>query len=160
MPVSRQSWRGRGRWASKEDPGLRHGYRSGLEEDNAKLLESWGVPVLFETTKVRYEIPASLHIYTPDFELPNGIIIETKGKFEPQDRNKHLLVQAQHPELDIRFVFQRPSDPINKGSKTTYAVWCERHGFKWAFKRIPLEWVREEGPKRRPAEVLKKETSS
>lgn len=131
-----------------------HGFRSGLEGDNAKLLESWGVPVLFEVGKVRYEIPASLHTYTYDFELPNGIIVETKGKFEPQDRAKHLLIQAQHPDLDIRFVFQRPSDPINKGSKTTYAMWATKHGFKWAFKRIPREWVEEEGPRMKPGDVL------
>lgn len=162
MPISRAAISRRGRWPGQApgDPALRHGYRSGLEETNAKLLEGLGVPVLFEVLKIRYEIPASLHTYTPDFELPNGIIVETKGKFEPADRAKHLLVHAQWPELDIRFVFQRPSDPINKGSKTTYAMWAEKHGFRWAFKRIPEAWVREEGPKRKPEEVLKREKTS
>lgn len=134
--------------------GLTHGFRSGLEDRNAKHLESLGQPVLFEVTKIRYVIPESFHTYTPDFELANGILVETKGKFEPQDRAKHLLVKAQNPDLDIRIVFQRPSDPINKGSPTTYAMWCDKHGIKWAFKLIPPEWLREPGPARKPSEVL------
>lgn len=85
--------------------------------------------------------------YTPDFLLPNGIIIETKGRFLPEDRRKHLEVRKQHPELDIRFVFSRASAPINKGSKTTYAMWCEKHGFLWADKQIPDDWLYEEKPK-------------
>ncbi len=33
------------------------------------------------------------------------------------DRQKHLLVRDQHPELDIRFVFSRSAAKINKASK-------------------------------------------
>ena len=44
-------------------------------------------------------------LYIPDFVLDNGIIIETKGLFTSEDRRKHIEVQKQHPELDIRFVF-------------------------------------------------------
>jgi hypothetical protein len=125
--------------------GRANGYRSGLEEKNAKWLEGLGVKVNFEdkNARVKYEIPASSHTYTPDFVLPNGIIVETKGKFEPSDRAKHLLIKQQHPELDIRFVFQRPSDKIRKGSKTTYADWCNKNGFRYAFKLIPKEWIDE-----------------
>jgi hypothetical protein len=144
-------------WAARigKDPGLLHGFRSGLEDTNAEWLRKHGVEVAFESMKVRYIQPRTLHTYTNDFPLPNGILVETKGKFEPADRKKHLLIKKQWPELDIRFVFQRPSDKIRKGSPTTYAMWAEKHGFRWATKLIPVEWMQEPGPAKKPAEVLK-----
>ncbi len=165
MAVSRQTWASKDNrpwWARVKDAnerradaiGVRHGYRSGLEEKNAKHLAALGVPPLFETLKIKYEVPRSLHTYTPDFPLRNGIIIETKGKFENSDRAKHLFIKTQYPELDIRFVFQRPSDPIYKGSKTTLAQWAEKFGFKWAAQLIPADWLKEKGPKRKPEVVL------
>src|SRR3546814_6931922 len=66
--------------------------------------------------------------YTPDLILKNGIIVETKGIFDVDDRRKHELIKAQHPGLDIRFVFSRSKSPIRKGSKTTYADWCAKRG--------------------------------
>ncbi len=156
MAVSRQTWSRGGHWSSRNaDTGLRHGFRSGLEEANAKHLASLGATVLFEHLKVPYTVPESLHHYTPDFELPNGILVETKGKFETSDRKKHELIAAQVPGLDLRFVFQRPSDPLYKGSKTTYAQWAEKRRFKWAFKLIPPAWLAEPGPERKPEDVLK-----
>ena len=125
------------------EAGLEHGYRSGLEELNAKWLTHHGVPVIFEQTKIAFIQPEIKRTYTPDFFLPNGIYVETKGRFVTQDRSKHLWIRNQRPELDIRFVFQNPHSPINKGSKTTYAIWCERHGFKWATRLIPPEWWQE-----------------
>lgn len=122
---------------------MRQGFRSGLEDMNAKSLQARGVPVVFEKVKIKYLIPATERTYTPDFELPNGIIVETKGKFEAQDRAKHLYIRLQHPDLDIRFVFQRPNERISKNSKTTYAMWAEKHGFRWAAKEIPDAWIRE-----------------
>ena len=55
------------------------------------------------------------------------------------DRTKHVLIAKQHPDLDIRFVFQY-NNPITKGSKTRYTDWAEQHGFKWAMHYIPKEW--------------------
>ena len=78
-------------------------------------------------------------MYTPDFVLPNGVIVECKGRLTVHDRTKHLMIKAQHPELDIRFVFQY-NNPITKGSKTRYTDWAEKHGFLWAMKYIPKEW--------------------
>ncbi|MBK1871547.1 hypothetical protein [Taklimakanibacter albus] len=140
----------------QEARGLAHGYRSGLEEKNAKFLEAKGIKVAFESIKIPYTVPEIKRRYTPDFPLPNGIIVETKGKLEPEDRAKHLFIKLQHPELDIRFVFQRPTDPIYKGSPTSYAQWCDKHGFKWATKLIPEAWILEPGPKKKPEEVLKR----
>jgi len=125
------------------DVGLREGYRSGLEETLGLQLERAGVPFSFESEKIAYQKPASNHKYTPDFILPNGIIIESKGRFVTADRQKHLLVKKQHPDKDIRFVFSSSKQKISKGSKTTYADWCEKYGFKYADKVIPLAWLEE-----------------
>jgi hypothetical protein len=142
VAVSRefQSWK---RFRNDLKTGLRHGFRSGLEQKNAKHLEANGIPVVFESVVIKYIIPTTERSYTPDFELPNGIIVETKGKFEPQDRAKHLFIKIAHPDLDIRFVFQKPHAPMSKGSKTTHAMWAEKHGFKWAAGLIPVAWARE-----------------
>jgi hypothetical protein len=123
--------------------GLKYGFRSGLEEKVAAQLVQAGVPVVFEQLKLKYTTPATDHVYTPDFELPNGIIVETKGRFLPVDRKKHLLVKAQNPEKDIRFVFSNSKSKITKTSKTTYAAWCEKHGFQYADKLIPEAWPKE-----------------
>lgn len=123
--------------------GLRAGFRSGLEEQVAKQLRALGIDPRFESEKIEYTKPESRHKYTPDFPLGNRLIIETKGRFVTADRQKHLLLQAQHPEREVRFVFSRSSTPISKGSKTTYAMWCEKHGFKYADKLIPAAWLKD-----------------
>ena len=135
--------------------GIAQGYRSGLEEQLAEQLKQAGVEAEYESTTIRYEQPASQHRYTPDFVLPNGIIVESKGRFAAQDRKKHLLVQQQHPHLDIRFVFNRSASRIAKGSKTTYADWCRKHGFKFADKCIPLAWINEPSDSFRITALLK-----
>jgi len=139
---------------TQEAVGLKYGFRSGLEATNAKWLESKGEKVQFESFIIPYTVPETSRKYHPDFLLQNGIVVETKGKLEPKDRAKHLFIKMQHPELDIRFVFQRPFDKIVKGSKTTYAMWCDKHGFTWASKIVPEGWLHEDGPERKPFDVL------
>jgi hypothetical protein len=119
------------------------GFRSGLEATIASQLEQAGVPFAFECHTLAYEIPASLHKYTPDFVLPNGIIVESKGLFESDDRKKHLLIKAAYPHLDIRFVFTNPNQKLRKGSPTSYGAWCTKNGYKFAAKLIPDSWLRE-----------------
>ena len=123
--------------------GIRLGFRSGLEEAIADQLEAAGVPVDYESEKFKYVKPARKASYTPDFLLPNGIVIETKGRFVVKDRQKHLILKDQYPDLDIRFVFSNANNRISKRSKTTYAKWCEKHGFVFANKRIPSDWLKE-----------------
>ena len=118
-------------------------YISDLEDKVAAQLRDADIDAKYEEYQIPYEIPASPHTYTPDFVLPNGIIIETKGVFDVDDRKKHLLIQKQYPKLDIRFVFSSSKTHIYKGSKTTYADWCEKYGFKYADKWIPDKWLRE-----------------
>jgi hypothetical protein len=127
--------------------GLKYGFRSGLEEKIAASLTSKGVRFTFEELTVPFVEPAKTRKYTPDFVLENGIIIESKGRFLTEDRQKHLLVKAQRPDLDIRFVFSNSKAKINKRSTTTYGDWCEKNGFLYADKDIPEGWLREKPKK-------------
>ena len=114
-------------------------FRSGLEEQVAKLLEGLGVTYEYESEKVPYTIQ---HNYTPDFVLPNYVYLETKGYWDPADRRKILAVKRDNPAIDLRMVFQSPYNKINKNSKTTYAKWCEKHDIPWtSYHNIPLEWL-------------------
>jgi hypothetical protein len=120
---------------------IKNGYRSGLEDVISKDLKDRGVDFGYETVKINWKLVEN-KTYTPDFILPNGIIIESKGRFVPDDRKKHLKVREQNPDLDIRFVFSNSKNKIRKGSKTTYAMWCEKNNFLYADKRIPDEWIK------------------
>lgn len=120
-----------------------NGFRSGLEERLAQELLEAGIDFTYEDQVIHYVKPEKVARYTPDFVLQNGIIIEAKGRYLTQDRQKHLLIKKQHPDLDIRFVFSRSKERISKKSKTTYADWCDRHGFLYADESIPEEWIKE-----------------
>jgi hypothetical protein len=113
-------------------------YRSGFEQTLANQLQRSGVAFEYETVKLEYQKIAT---YTPDFILPNGIIIEAKGVWTVEDRTKHLLVREQHPHLDIRLVFMNAFNKIRKGSNTTYARWCEKKNIIYANKTIPKSWL-------------------
>ena len=134
-------------WISKRKPhkwSLRsNGYKSQFELRIADQLAYLGCAFEYETLKIGYTKPARESRYTPDFVLPNGVIIEVKGDFDVDDRAKHLLVKAQHPEYDIRFVFGSSKRKIRKGSPTSYADWCRKHGFQFADKEIPINWITE-----------------
>ena len=131
--------------ASAKQVAIKYGFRSGLEERVAEQLDQLGVSYTYEKVKLKYIRPASAHVYTPDFQLPNGIIVETKGRFLAPDRQKHLLVKKHNPDLDIRFVFSNSNARISKASKTTYAMWCRKNGYLFADKTIPEEWINERG---------------
>ena len=120
---------------------IKNGYRSGLEEDLAESLRARGVKYTYEETKIRYIQPATEHQYTADFELENGIIIESKGRFLVADRKKHLLIKRQQPHLDIRFVFSNSKQKISKASRTTYADWCEKNGIEYIDLKGELNWT-------------------
>ena len=100
-----------------------------------------GTYARYECLKIPYT-KLTYHHYLPDFVLPNGIIIEIKGRFTATDRAKHMLVKEQHPEMDIRFVFKY-NNKLYKNSKTRYSDWCRKNGFTYAFKQVPQEWINE-----------------
>lgn len=131
-------------------------YRSGLEAKLSAYLTEKGVEFLYEKVKIRYVVPAREASYTPDWWITsNGIIIESKGIFEVDDRQKHLLIKHQHPDLDIRFVFSNSRAKLYKNSPTSYAKWCDTHGFQYADKLPPVEWL-EEAPERKRMAAIKR----
>jgi len=122
------------------------GYRSGLEQTISDFLKSEGIEVQYETDKIGYTVPERQSKYTPDFKLPKpgGFwYLETKGLWAVQDRAKHLLIRKQHPTIDIRFLFSNARAKLYKGSKTTYADYCEKHDFLYAHRAMPEAWVAE-----------------
>ena len=130
-------------WAQKAFNKLKESktikYRSKLEENVANLLQGLGVSYQYESERVSYTIQ---HHYTPDFVLPNHVLLETKGYWDAAARRKILAVKKDNPYLDLRMVFQSPYNKISKKSKTTYAKWCEKRDIPWtSYHDIPLEWL-------------------
>ena len=126
---------------------LKNGCRYRLEVDAAAELDRHGIQYQYEKNSISFTVPSRTAKYTPDFYITSRsgklIICESKGRFITADRQKHLLVKAQHPELDIRFVFSNSRQTISKTSRTTYAMWCEKHGYLYADKLVPKEWLNE-----------------
>ena len=133
-------------------------YRSKLEKTVAEQLTRAKIKYEYESTNcvIHYKKPSTAHSYLADFRIPRSdgdfIYIEAKGIWDYDDRYKHFLLRIQHPEKDIRFVFQRATNKIRKGSKTTYADICNGDGkgiFKgitWQYGdkgKIPKEWLNE-----------------
>lgn len=105
-------------------------FRSGFEQTFFRSLPQDSV--LYEDTVIPYIQPESHHRYTPDFRIPGtSVYLECKGIWSREDRAKHLLVKAQHPDKRIILVFQNHKLTISKSSKTTYAMWATKHGIEW-----------------------------
>jgi glycogen debranching enzyme len=128
----------RRRKKSEAKRGLR--FRSKLEDGVAIQILCY-TTFEYETKKIPFVVSES-RFYLPDFILPNGIHIEAKGYLRREDRKKLLLVKEQHPDLDLRLVFQCASNRIYKRSKTTYGQWAKKHGFLYSDNgRVPREWL-------------------
>lgn len=114
-------------------------FKSGLER---KIWEQLPKHATYEDTKLKYVVE---HTYNPDFTIGPNTFIEGKGRFLSADRAKHLHIKEQHPEVKVMFLFGNSQNTLTKSSKTTYAEWCDRHGFSYAdFYRdgIPKEWLK------------------
>jgi hypothetical protein len=136
--------------------------RSGLEKNINEQLREAGVDFQYEKRKFHY---VTEHVYTPDYELPNGIIVEAKGLWLGEDRAKIETILRDNPGLDLRMVFSNsksyltpkknrkppPETPKLKKDGTpakvreadTYGSWCEKRGIPYADKLIPPEWLEE-----------------
>ncbi len=116
--------------------------RSSFEDSIKEDLDKQKATYEYETEKLEYTC-----MYLPDCIIYSKggkkIYVEAKGYFDPDSIKKMIAVFREHPEKDIRMVFQNGSNKIRKGSKTTYGDWCEKRGIKWAQKRIPTEWLDE-----------------
>lgn len=118
--------------------------KSKFEKTIADSLTSRNIKYTYEKgLKIKYTVPEEIHEYTPDFKLKGRTwIVEAKGVLDAATRKKMLHVKRSHPDLDIRFVFQR-DNPIYKGSKTRYTDWASANGFPSAVGDIPQEWIDE-----------------
>ena len=117
-------------------------FRSKFEQKVASALTDAGATFNYEESVIRFEQPAKARRYTPDFILPNGIILEVKGFLSRDDRMKHKWIKEQHPNFDIRFVFMNPNTRISKLSKTRYREWAEKLNYPWCCgPQIPQEWL-------------------
>jgi len=120
-------------------------------------MKEGGLHLQYERHHVPFVRPARKAKYIPDFAVvppnhPSGhhpLFVEDKGIFDAQDRQKHLLIKEQHPEVEVRFVFYNAhatigeTKPTDVKPKVTYAQWCDKHGFKWAHRTIPQDWIDE-----------------
>ena len=126
---------------NKRKEALANGYKSGFEYETAKMLEKKKIKFKYESEKVSFTVPAKSRTYTPDFFLPNGIIIEAKGFFRITAQRILKAIKKQHPELDIRLVFYDCNKKV-QGSNLTCKAWATKYNFKFADKAIPIEWIK------------------
>jgi hypothetical protein len=119
-------------------------YRSGFEEKVQKFLTAKGIKHSYESETLKYVVPEKTRRYVADFSLTGtNIIIEAKGIFDSDDRQKMMLLREQYPDRDIRMLFMRDNGIIRR-SKTKYTDWCAKNGIKAAVDKdgkLPKEWL-------------------
>lgn len=126
-------------------------FRSNFELQVASLLKYWRCPYEFEAEVIPWVSEPEPHKYNPDFKITTRtgkiIYVETKGMFELSDMKKHLAIQKQHPDKDIRFVFSNPNAWYRAARTRSYGKWATSNGFKWCgknqVKKVLLEWINE-----------------
>lgn len=125
-------------------------YRNKFEKNTGDSLDELGINFEYETEKLEYTVTGR---YIPDFIIrtksANKIYVETKGNgrsFDGPSRRKLLAVKSQHPEVDIRIVFYSDGKigPKRKdGTCLRQSDWAVKHGFQYAIRTIPQEWLDE-----------------
>lgn len=136
-------------------------YRSGFEKSVADILREHKVDFKYENRTFDYLVqsrnwivcdkcgPIKGHIvrkYLVDFELKNEIFLELKGRLTDKDRSKMLSVKKQHPEIDLRIVFQRDNLIKSRAARDNnirYSDWAAKHKFPYCVGEIPEEWINE-----------------
>ena len=109
--------------------------RNKFEKRIAKQLTKARVNLDYETEKIPYVLTGH---YIPDFIIYTTlgkVYLETKGYFRPEAKRKMVSVKRQHPGLDIRIIFYNKTKANEK--------WALKYGFKYAFEKIPKEWLDE-----------------
>jgi hypothetical protein len=109
------------------------GYASAFELEVAARIASWGVDVEREARIFQYlDESGQFRRWTPDFATPGGIIIEAKGRVMLGAQRAIPQVLRQYPDLDVRFVFQRPHQHGDvEGSNMTPAEWADSLDARW-----------------------------
>ncbi len=115
-------------------------YKSWYEADLADELKRLKCKAKYEPVKLKYQLNLN---YKPDWVLPNGVILEAKGKLDYETRRKMEAVKKANPKKDIKLIFMKASNTIRKGSKTTYGDWATQNGFDWSEGFvIPELWLK------------------
>ena len=110
---------------------------------DAANIEGTKIDARYENDTFEYRV-AETRKYTPDWTVhiknpPHVVYLEFKGVLDGKTRKKMKLMRQQWPKLDIRIIFEKASNKIYKGSKTTYGKWADQHGFKWEDNVMPKD---------------------
>jgi hypothetical protein len=115
--------------------------RSYEERIVQEALAGLSLPFQYECKKLDYVLRKK---YTPDFSV-DGVHVEVKGWWPPEDRAKLKAVRLGNPDDVLVVILVRPETKISKTSKTTYAEWCDKWGISWVpFNKDPdviRQWV-------------------
>jgi predicted nuclease of restriction endonuclease-like RecB superfamily len=119
---------------------LKGGFEKQVYKAFTDLQSQYEFKFEYETANLPY---ISKHSYYPDWviTLKNGtrFYVETKGWLRPEDRRKMKEVVKQHPDKDIRFLFQK-DNPLYRNAKSNYSDWAQALGCKWCVGAIPKSW--------------------
>lgn len=123
-------------------------YRSWFEVDIAIDALARDLTFEYEKEMVPWVEPAMVRKYSPDFfvekESKELLIVEAKGRWTAQDRKKICFVLEQHPDIDLRMLFERDNTLSRSPKSKHYSEWCDKKGIKWAVGRsIPEAWINE-----------------
>jgi hypothetical protein len=123
-------------------------YRSWFEVDIA--LDALEMEYVFgyELQHIIWKEPEKLRKYKPDywFQKKDGslLVVEAKGRWTAQDRKKICYVTEQHPNLDLRMLFERDNTLSKSPNSKHYTEWCDKKGIRYAVgRKIPEEWLNE-----------------
>lgn len=108
--------------------------RNKFEKRIELQLKKSKVPFKYEAERIPYVLARH---YIPDFiiQTPLGLVyVEAKGYLRPEHKAKMVAVKKQHPRVDLRILFYS----YNK----KYAKWAIKNGFRFAFEKIPEEWLK------------------
>ena len=117
-----------------------HGYRSNFEFTFAKELKKYSLHAEYEADKIKYEQPAVIRNYCPDWKIKENVYIETKGVFTAADRKKLLNVRRCNPHITVYMLFMSSRNTLRKTSSTTYGEWCDKNEVEWADIKDIKRW--------------------
>ena len=116
-----------------------------FEQKVMSNLTEQGIKFVFEPHSIPYSVTRD---YIPDL-LVGDVYVEIKGYFRQDAQRKMRAVKKQHPDKDIRFLFQKAEATIQgakrrkDGTKMTCREWCDRYGFLWAEgEELPDKWIK------------------
>jgi len=120
--------------------------RSKLELKFEDIIKDTTKDYQYEVTKIKYIVPESEHVYTVDWTIHNTLLIETKGYLSDySERKKYELIKKQHPDLNIKFVFDNPNK-LCGGTKMTHGKWAEKNNFDYCGIKDTekvAQWIKE-----------------